>query len=582
MFNCGEGLDYKAMGSIFSGLVQCGAWGCFDEFNRIEAEVLSVVSSQIRQIQEALKNDLTRFAFEGREISIDSRTGIFITMNPGYAGRTELPDNLKALFRPVTMILPDLEQICEIMLLSEGFDTAKVLAKKMTVLYQLAREQLSKQHHYDFGLRALKSVLVMSGALKRGSPSMSESLVLMRALRDMNLPKFVYDDVPLFLGLINDLFPGLDCPRVRYPSFNDTVEAELAKEGYKVLTDAGEQVDKVIQLYETMATRHTTMVVGQTGGGKSVIINTLARAQTALGKATKLHVLNPKALRVSELYGVLDPETRDWTDGLLSSIFREVNKPLPAGKDKVRGARRSTRAAVCAAEQAVGHSARSYRPLCICVRGTVATGGARKPSLTDGLLGRMSCSDKNMTTNILDGLRSVLQAKYIVFDGDVDAVWVENMNSVMDDNKLLTLPNGERIRVQDHCKLLFEVADLQYASPATISRCGMVYVDSRNLGYQPYVWTWLRTRKDEDEQEALRGLFDKYAAPCVEWVLEGVEGAELVKRPVQTVPITNLNMMHQLTQLLDTLAGASGSIKDAQVRGVCMRPHAACFTCVRI
>jgi dynein heavy chain, axonemal len=135
------------MGAIFSGLVQCGAWGCFDEFNRIEAEVLSVVSSQIKQIQEALKNDLTRFSFEGREITLDNRTGIFITMNPGYAGRTELPDNLKALFRPVTMIVPDLEQICEIMLLSEGFDTAKMLAKKMTVLYKLSREQLSKQHH---------------------------------------------------------------------------------------------------------------------------------------------------------------------------------------------------------------------------------------------------------------------------------------------------------------------------------------------------------------------------------------------------------------------------------------------------
>lgn len=62
------------------------------------------------------------------------------------------------------------------------------------------------------------------------------------------------------------------------------------------------------------------------------------------------------------------------------------------------------------------------------------------------------------------------EARYLVFDGDVDAVWVENMNSVMDDNKLLTLPNGERIRLQNHCKLLFEVYDLQYASPATISR----------------------------------------------------------------------------------------------------------------
>ncbi|GFH31853.1 uncharacterized protein HaLaN_30973, partial [Haematococcus lacustris] len=93
------------------------------------------------------------------------------------------------------------------------------------------------------------------------------------------------------------------------------------------------------------------------------------------------------------------------------------------------------------------------------------------------------------------------EARYLIFDGDVDAVWVENMNSVMDDNKLLTLPNGERIRLQNHCKLLFEVYDLQYASPATISRCGMVYVDSRNLGYKPYVWTWLHGRSKVTEAD---------------------------------------------------------------------------------
>jgi dynein heavy chain, axonemal len=84
------------------------------------------------------------------------------------------------------------------------------------VLYKLSKEQLSKQFHYDFGLRALKSVLVMAGGLKRQFAEMPEELVLMRALRDSNMPKFVYEDVPLFHGLIGDLFPGMDCPRVGY------------------------------------------------------------------------------------------------------------------------------------------------------------------------------------------------------------------------------------------------------------------------------------------------------------------------------------------------------------------------------
>lgn len=141
-------------------------------------------------------------------------------MNPGYEGRSDLPDNLKALFRPVTMVVPNLDMICEIMLMSEGFMSARVLAIKMTVLYKLAREQLSKQHHYDFALRALKSVLVMAGSLKRENKDVKEDLVLMRALRDMNMPKFVFEDEPLFLGLISDLFPSMDISRVIYEKYS--------------------------------------------------------------------------------------------------------------------------------------------------------------------------------------------------------------------------------------------------------------------------------------------------------------------------------------------------------------------------
>ncbi|XP_069805044.1 dynein axonemal heavy chain 2 isoform X1 [Dendropsophus ebraccatus] len=477
--NCSEGLDYKSMGRMYSGLAQTGAWGCFDEFNRINIEVLSVVAQQILSILSALSSNLTRFVFEGREINLVWSCGIFITMNPGYAGRTELPDNLKSMFRPISMVVPDSTLIAEIILFGEGFSNCKLLAKKVYTLYSLAVQQLSKQDHYDFGLRALTSLLRYAGRKRRVRPDLSDEEILLMSMKDMNIAKLTSVDLPLFNGIMQDLFPGIDTPPVDYGKLREQIEQELRHSGLQVTPFT---VTKVIQLYETKTSRHSCMIVGRTCSGKTTTWHCLQAALSALCRSgdTSYNLvrdfpLNPKAVSLGELYGEYDLATNEWTDGILSSLMRTA----------------------CADE---------------------------KPD-----------------------------EKWIVFDGPVDTLWIESMNSVMDDNKVLTLINGERIAMPEQVSLLFEVADLAVASPATVSRCGMVYTDYTSLGWKPYVQSWLEKR-GKAEAEALQRMFDKYIERILDYKKTNCK---------DLVPQEETSGVISLCKLYDSLATPDNGVNPA-------------------
>lgn len=502
VFNCDENFDFQAVGRIFIGLCQVGAWGCFDEFNRLEERMLSAVSQQIQTIQETLRmNGSTKdknltVDLIGKQVILNPSMAIFITMNPGYAGRSNLPDNLKKLFRPLAMNKPDRQLIAQVMLYSQGFKMAENLANKIVPFFKLCHEQLSSRSHYDFGLRALKSVLVSAGNIKRellrsdlqikDEENIQEQKILMQSVCETMKPKLVADDIPLLSSLLSDVFPNISYEESKMSDLHRCI-GDVCKDmcltyGSNDSEQGSYWVEKVLQLYQISKLNHGIMLVGPSGCGKSSACKVLLQALEKFDNIESVaHIIDPKAISKDVLYGTLDQNTREWSDGLFTHILRKII-------DNVRG--------------------------------------------------------------------EVNKRHWIIFDGDVDPEWVENLNSVLDDNKLLTLPNGERLSLPPSVRIVFEVQDLKYATLATVSRCGMIWFSEDVMSTKMVVDNFLLQLRnvvieDHDMSQNAPDFRKILMSPTESQVPEKLSSALLVQKDIADLLEPHLEEGQLLYQALD-------------------------------
>ncbi|CCD23572.1 dynein heavy chain NDAI_0B05390 [Naumovozyma dairenensis CBS 421] len=408
VFNCDDTYDFQSMSRLLTGISQIGAWGCFDEFNRLDEKVLSAISQQIAMIQKGLLNKDENIVLMGNVEFLHPQTAIVITLNNEYEGRSQLPENLRKIFHEFSIKKADTKIIVDAILSIFGFTNSLVLADKLVTLFETLKKECSPQKHYDFGLRSIKKILKKCAQLLNLQPDIGHEQLIIESIHRILLPSLSKDDERIFITHLHEFFGD-------FPTLDDSEQflqhlRNVCSENGMFFTD--ELAKKCLQLYNFQMSQDAIILLGDAGIGKSTILRlTLSSISALSGKKNIIYTIDTKVLSKEELYGRMNKATLEWTDGLFTSLIRDIHNDI--------------------------------------------IGTFRNAHI------------------------------WIVFDSDIDPTYVETLNSVLDDNKILTLPNGERFKIPANLHLIFETTGVHYATPATITRCSLIWCNSTLLSSYP-------------------------------------------------------------------------------------------------
>ena len=490
--NCQEHLDRNYLEKFFRGLPSAGCLGCFEEFNRLSAPVMSACAQQLGQILMNIRKTRNSSAFESAlklqnlTSSADLRLGLVLTFSTKSVADSEEMKHLqyiRGMCRTCAITAVDAEYLARVKLAAAGFKDHTTLATKLSLLVQNVSVVLGHSARVrSLGVRTLLTVIEVASrsrlermasnesAMEDSDDALNESQILMHAARSVFTPRLSNPDVRVFSSVLEDVFGFIVSTEASSHGKWQLMESiTLLMRKFK-MDKQNTWMEKILQLQDLTHQNHGVMVLGGATSGKSAMIAILQRAlqssapQDTVPETYTLEKLNPKSLTVLQMYGWWSSEPEQWVDGAFSHLCR-------------------------------------WR---------------RPPGIST----------------------------WIVLDGPIDPLWAENLNTVLDQHKVLTLANGDRIPMKATTRFIFESDTCDNASPATMARVGMLWVPVTALPWRSYVNKWIEGRGSE-ERMILRSLFDRYMDHLLHFVK--MQCSPVIQTPVNFIPC-------MLTSLFDCTA----------------------------
>ena len=447
VLNCSDAVTPALTGRIIKGVAASAVAICFDDFNRMSMSVVSVVAQQLGVIRQAtIEAVKEEFLFEGEKIRINETSYVFLTMNTMVFEKHTVPVSFKTLFRDITLTHPNYGTICEAVLTASGFYYSHEMAKLITSTYDHCAEVFCTDSTHDWSLRPMKAVFRTAADEIRHSVRVSdlkvqkheEKNMIYHSLIRIHEPQFDHFEEVIFRNIVDRVFAGESGEKFNFQNYDvyKTLQGLCTTPAFH-LNPTKAFVKRAVALYETLYARKGVLLLGE----------------TLVGKTTCLRLLTAAFPLLRNLKPALPTHFKDFVDASIETY-------------------------------AVSSKAYSM----------------------ENLFGRFHEFDNSWVEGFVEKVLAASgtggQSKWrswLIFDGPVDTVWIEYLNSALDDTSRLSLANGKSVEVPQNFRFIFETSSIASCTPASISRCGTVFMTPTDVGWQSLVDSWLKKISSEEE-----------------------------------------------------------------------------------